>query len=173
MSDYDRTTRECPVTQLRPELLQAIRDYFQTHELGDLEAETLACCETVSTQKGAGRLPAWLTGELDTIIYMGTLLTSQWLIWVRSGDRSGSLLTAANLKDIQVKVFTSTLTKDSGLEIVGYLEGSKGRIRGYIGMGPELATQTFFEQVKQAIAKANPPTPSRLPQWLRSALPPS
>lgn len=173
MSDYTRTTRECPVTRLRSELLQAARDYFQAHELGDLEAETLMCCETVSRKKATGRLAAWLKGEMDTIIYTGTLLTSQWLIWVRSGDRSGNLLTAANLKDIQVEVFTSRLTRDSGLQVRGYLEDSKSRIQGYIGMGPEPATSKFCEQVQQAIAKVNPPpSPNRLPAWLSGLLPP-
>jgi hypothetical protein len=167
MSDYDRTTRECPVTQLRPELIQAIRDYFQAHKLGDLEAEILMCCETISRKKDASRLPPWLTGEMDTIIYTGTLLTSQRLIWVRSGDRSGCLLNAANLKDIQVKVFNSKLTKDSGLEVLGYLEGSQKRVQGHIGMGPEPVTYKFCEQVKQAIAKVNPPPPRRFLWWLK------
>jgi elongation factor P--beta-lysine ligase len=51
MSDYNRTTRECSVSQLRPELFQAIRAYFQEHQLGELETETLSCIETISQKK--------------------------------------------------------------------------------------------------------------------------
>ncbi len=166
MSDYNRTTRECPVSQLHPELLGAIQSYFLEHQLGDLETETLLCCETISTKKDFGKLSALLKGVLDTTIHMGMLLTSQQLIWVRKGDRSGILLTAANLKDIQVRAYTSMFTKDAGLEIFGYISDSKSNVRGYIGMGADAATQNFCEEVRKAIAEANPPTKNSLPKWL-------
>jgi hypothetical protein len=166
MSDYTRTTRECLVSQLHPELRQAIRNYFKEHDLGDLTAETLMCCETISEKKSAGRLVSWLNAELDTTIHMGMLLTSQWLIWVRSGDKSGTLLAAARLENISVREYYSMLTRDTGLEVIGYLEDSKSRVRGNIAMGPELVTQKFYEEVKQAIIKAKPPTQKGWPKWM-------
>ena len=166
MSDYRRITRECSLGQLRPELLHAVREYFQQHRLGDLETESLACCETISEKKGIGRLASLLGDDPDTIAYTGILLTSQWLIWARSGDQSGTVVTGANLKEIRVKMFTSRLSKDTGMEIAGYIGESKGRVRGYLGMGPELAAQKFCEQVQQAIIKLNPPVKRRLPRWL-------
>jgi len=166
MSDYNRTTRECPVSQLRPELLQAIRNYFQEHRLGVLEAEALMCCETISRTKSAGGLARLLKDEPDSTIHTGMLLTSQLLIWVRSGDQSGTLLTAANLKDIRVREHTSLLERDNGLEVFGYIGNSNRRVRGYIGMGPELAAQKFCDQVKQAITKVTPPAKKGLPRWL-------
>jgi len=39
VGDYMRSTRECAFGQLRPELVQAIRDYLQKHELGTIEAD--------------------------------------------------------------------------------------------------------------------------------------
>jgi hypothetical protein len=166
MSDYDRTTRECLVSQLDPEILQALRSYFLEHQLGNLEAETLLCCETISRKKKTGRLGSWLTATSDTTIHTGILLTSQWLIWVRRGDKSGTLLTAADLKHISVKPYTSLFAKDAGLEVFGYLEGSKGPIRGYIGMGPDVATQKFCDAVKQEITRLNPPNQKTWPKWL-------
>lgn len=167
MSDYNRTTRECPVSQLHPELLRAIQSYFMEHQLGDLETETLLCCETVSTKKDFGKLAALLKGALDTTIHMGMLLTSQQLIWVRKGDRSGILLTAANLKDIQVRAYSSILTKDTGLEIFGYIGDSNGNVRGYVGMGAEADAQKFCEEVRKAVANVQPPpAPKNLPKWL-------
>jgi hypothetical protein len=38
MSDYIRTTRECTLDSLRPELAVAIRKYIEKHELGDLKS---------------------------------------------------------------------------------------------------------------------------------------
>ena len=166
MSDYNRTTRECLVSQLRPELLQAIQNYFQEHKLGDLETEILICCETISKKKSTSRLVSWLNGESDTTIHTGMLLTPQWLIWVRSGDRSGLRMTAANLTAIQVKAYTSALTHDTGLEVFGYLGDSPSRVRGYIGLGADLAAQRFCEAVKQAIAKVNPPSKKGILHWL-------
>ena len=166
MSDYNRTTRECSVSQLHPELRQAIRRYFEEHELGDLEAETLMCCETLSEKKNISRLVSLLKGAEDTTIHTGMLLTSQWLIWVRRGDQSGTLLTAANLKEIQARAFTSILVKDTGLEIFGYIGDSKGKMRGYIGTGSELAAQKFCEEVQKAIANVTPPTQKGWPKWM-------
>ena len=166
MTTYDRATRECPVAELRPELYEAIRDYFKEQQLGDPETETIICCETTSTRKDAGRLPAWLDGGEPATSYTGMLLTSQRLVWVRSGADSGMVLTAAALKDIRVKAYTSPLTRDTGLEVCGFVEGSKGRVRGYIGMGPESAAQKFCEAVVKAVEAVNPPAKRRLFGWL-------
>jgi len=158
MSEYIRTTRECPVSQLQPDLLHAIQDYFQEHKLGALEAEILMCCETISKKKKACKMVSWLSSTSDTVIHTGMLLTSQWLIWVHHGDQSGTLLNAASLKLIRAGFYSSLFPKDVGLEIVGYIGEAKDRARGYIGMEDGLVTEKFCEAVKQAITKANPPT---------------
>ncbi len=166
MSEYIRTTRECSLKQLHPELLQAIQNYFLEHRLGSLEAEALMCCETISKKKDTEKKVSWLNGNFDITIYTGMLLTSEWLIWVHHGDQSGILLNAANLKQIRAEFYTSPLTKDAGLEIVGYIGDSKSRVRGYVGMGTEPAAQKFCEAVRQAIDKAPPPTKKGLFKWL-------
>jgi hypothetical protein len=166
MSEYIRTTRECSVSQLHPELLQAIRSYFQAHELGDVQAETLMCCETISTKESAGKIVSWLSGTLDTTIYTGMLLTSRWLVWVHYGDKSGIVVNAADLSKIRAGFYTSWFTKDASLEIVGYIGDVNARVHGYIGMGTELAAQKFCEEVKQATIKANPPTKKDFFKWL-------
>jgi hypothetical protein len=158
MSEYIRTTRECSVSQLHPELLQAIRNYFQERKLGILEDEALACCETISTKKSASKLVSWLNDNPDTTIYTGMLLTSQWLIWVHHGDQSGTLLNAADLREIQAEFQPSSFTKGAGLKVVGYIEGAKDRVQGHLGMGSDPAAQKFCVEVKQAITKINPPT---------------
>jgi hypothetical protein len=168
MSDYNRTTRECSVNQLHPELRQAIQRYFQEHELGDLETETLLCCETLSEKKNFDGLASLLKDAQDTTIHTGMLLTSQQLIWVRKGDQSETVLNAANLKEIQVRAYMSILTKDTGMEIFGFIGNSKIKARGYVGMGEELAAQKFCAEVSKAISEAQPPPPPqrKLPKWL-------
>jgi hypothetical protein len=163
MSEYIRTTRECSVTDLHPEIFQAIGMYFQEHKIGHLQAETIACCETISEKK---KKESWLSGKQDRIIYTGMVLTSEWLIWVHYGDRSGIRLNAANLKEIGAGYHTSLLTKDAGLEIAGYIGDTKARVRGYVAMGADPAAEKFCEEVKQAILKINPPEPSKPFKWL-------
>jgi hypothetical protein len=166
MSEYKRTTRECPVRQLHAEVLQAFRKYFEEHQLGKLEAETLGCCETISMKKKVDGLFSWLNASADTTIHMGIILAADRLIWARRGDKSGTRLTAAHLNQISVQEHTSFFSDDQGLDIIGYVEGSNSAIRGYIGMGPELATQKFCDEVKQAIAKVNPPIKKGWPKWM-------
>jgi hypothetical protein len=165
MSDYNRATRECLVSQLQPELFTAVRKHFQEHKLGDLETETLLCYETTSTKKSANKLISWLNDGLDTTVHTGILFTSQWLIWVRSGDKSGIQLASANLKQISVRVYASLFTRDSGLEISGHIEGSKGMMRGVIAMESIDAAQKFCDEVNQAILKVNPPAPKNISRW--------
>ena len=164
MSDYIRFTRECSFDQLRPELARTIREYAQNHrELGNVEVEVLMCCETTSERKRMGALAALMEGASDTILYTGMLVTPQWLIWARNGDQSGIVVSSAKLQDVRVRPFASRLVKDTGMEVSGYIGDSKGRVRGYIGMGPEPAAQEFCEQVQKAIEKASPkPAKKRL-----------
>jgi hypothetical protein len=166
MSAYIRTTRECSVSQLHPALLQAIQNYFQEHALGNLQADVVMCCETISRKKNAGKTVSWLDGRPDTIIYMGMLLTSQWLIWIHHGDQSGTRVNTASLNEIQAEFHTPLFTKDAGLRIVGFVGDDNTHIHGYIGMGRDLAAQKFCEEVRQAIIKANPPAQKDIFKWL-------
>jgi hypothetical protein len=77
------------------------------------------------------------------------------LIWARYGDHTGATVSSAKLQEVRVRPFVSRLMQDSGLEVSGYIRDSKGRVRGYIGMGPEPAAQKFCERVQEAIDKIN------------------
>ncbi len=165
MSDYIRTTRECPVRQLRPELFLAVRNHFQEHGLGDLETESLLCYETTSRKKDANRLVSWLNSGLDTTFHQGMLFTSQWLIWVRSGDKSGVQLSSADLREISVRVSASMLTRDVGVEVAGHIEGFAGMMRGVIAMESLSVAEKFCDEVNQAIIKVNPPVQKSISRW--------
>lgn len=166
MSDYNRTTRECTVSQLHPEVFLVLRDYFQKQSLGDVEAQAMLCCETISTKKPDGGLFSRWSPSMDDTIYTGIVLTSDRLVWARNGDKTGSVVSAANLNNISVSTYKSMFVNDTGLEIVGYIGDSKLVIRGYVGMGPEADAQKFCDEVKQAINKINPPKPRTWPKWM-------
>jgi hypothetical protein len=166
MSDYIHTTRECSVSELHPELLQAIQNYFQEHAVGNLQSDVVMCCETVSSRKNGSMAASWLDGRPNTTIYTGMVLTSQWFIWVHHGDQSGTQVHAASLNEIQAEFYTPLFSKDAGLRIVGFVGEDNAHVRGYIGMGNNPAAQKFCEEVKQAILKANPPTRRDFFKWL-------
>jgi hypothetical protein len=165
MSGYTRTTRECPVGQLHPGLAQAIREYFQTHLLGDAETETRLCCETISERRDSGKLVSILEGEGDTTSHLAILMTSDWLIWALSGDRSGTVVSGAKLKVIRVKVLQAKQSKDMQLEVDGFVNNSKEYVRGALELGPEAAAQRFCEKVEKAVLKENPPAKRKSLRW--------
>lgn len=159
MSDYHRYTRECAFSQFRSELIKAIRDYNQDHHLGDIETEALMCCQTTSEKKPPGFWASLLGDEPDKVYHTGMLVTPKWLVWARSGDKSGTVVSAAKLKDIQVKAFASRLLKDKGLEVYGMIGEARERMRGYIALGVEEAGQKFCEIVRQAVEETRQQTP--------------
>jgi hypothetical protein len=164
MSDYTRSTIECSVRQLRPELRRAIDEYFEKHTLGDTETETVLCCETVSERKEPNWLASLLGEKAGSPVYTATLLTATELIWARGELQGDIIVTGADLKFIRANPYTSMFINDTGLQISGII--GSGTMSGYIGMGPEPAAQNFCEEVQQAIAKINPSSTRKWPSWM-------
>jgi hypothetical protein len=161
MSVYVRTTRECLVNHIQPALFQAVREYFQTHQLGDPETGGRVCCETIAEKSSDGnlfsRLASSMEGNPDTTIHLAILLTEDWLVWVRSGNQSGTVVNGARLKMIRVKAYVSRRTKAMELEVSGFINDTKEVVRGNLQMGPEPAAQKMCDEVLQAVNKVNPP----------------
>ncbi len=138
--------------------MQAMRDYFENQKLVGIETAILMCCETTSEKKapnGSRGVLAFLEGEdPDTTVYTGMFVTPEWLVWARVGNKSGTLVTSADLRNVKVKPFSSRFTEDTGLEVSGFIGDSPGRVKGYIGMGPEEAARKFCDEAVQAAEKA-------------------
>jgi hypothetical protein len=167
LSGTIRTTRICSVNQFHPKLRQAFQDYFQAHNFGNLDLEAILCCETLTDRTGRSRLTAWLEGYPDEKDYLGLVLTEQYLLWARTGERSGTIAAGVELKNIRVDRYESRLPRESGLDIYGFLLDSKGRIRGKLALGPEEAAVRFCEQTYEAAEKQKPPPKKRQIPWLK------
>jgi hypothetical protein len=165
MSDYTRSTIECSVKQLRPELRRALDEYFQRKSLGDIETETLLCCETVSERKEPNWFASLFGEKVGPPIYTAVLLTSAYLIWARGTLQSDIRVTGAELKFIRVKPYSSMFFSDTGLQVSGIVENS-ATANGYIGMGPEPVAQKFCEEVQKAIVRINPSVGRKWPSWM-------
>ena len=156
MGDYQRSTRECPFSQLRPEISAAIRAHAQQHELGDVEREAVLCCETANEKtKKSGLLSRLAGGDPDPVHYVGVVLTPRHLIWARSGAKYSMAVMSARLGDVEMEDYENTpayrLVPDSGLEVLGVFTGGIERAQAFIGFGPEPAAENVKSRLKEAI----------------------
>lgn len=154
MREYQRTTRECSVAELRPELAKAIREYAVKHDLGDVEAELIICCETTSERLKKGLLSR-LFGDPDALHHTAMLLTPGLLIWGTTGDRRGTSIVSARLADIEVRDYDSSLIEDSGLDIFGFLNQSSERVHAFIGLGEGEAAERFRRALKERVVQSS------------------
>jgi hypothetical protein len=157
LNNYKRSTRACNFEELQTTLQQALRAYFSQHELTDVEAQILMCCETLSERQNTSALATLLGEDPDRVYYLAALVTPEWLVWARSGDHTKTTVVAARLKDIHVKQMVSLLLKDNGIDIDGFVDGFFSKIHGYIGLGPEPAAEEFWKALEQAHKAVNPP----------------
>jgi hypothetical protein len=134
-----------------------MRAYFSAHELSGLEAQIIMCCETRSERQKTSSLATLLGEDRDLVYYLAAFVTSEWLVWARSGDHTKTTVVAARLKDIHVKPQASLLLKDTGIHIEGFVDGFFSKIHGYISLGPEPAAEEFWKAVEQAVDAVNPP----------------
>jgi hypothetical protein len=165
MSSYIRSTRECTLSQLHPMLSQALREYFQTHGLGDPDTEIRFCCETFSGKHSPGKLASFLEDGSDTTSHLALLLTTDWFIWASTGDRSGTVVFGTRLKGLQVKAFIAKRTNNMQLEVLGMIGGTRDLAKGILEMGPEPAAQKFCEEVIQSVNKVTPPAKKGRLRW--------
>ena len=161
MFGYARTTRICPVSQIHPDLARVIREFFQTHQLGDAESETVQCCETISTRPPPNRLVGMLDGNPDNTIHLAIVLGADWLVWARNGDQTGTIVTGAKLQVLKAKIYVRRNSKNMELEISGFMAGTKEYMRGTLELGPDADAQKFCEAVVAAILKAKPPSKTK------------
>lgn len=157
MSPYIRHTRTCTVEELQPALKRALRAYFLTLELTDVENQIILCCETSAERQKASGLAALLGEDGDALFYLAALVTPDWLIWARTNQNAEPTVVAARLKQVHVKLHTSVLSQDAGLDVEGFVEGGLSKVRGQLAFGPESAAQEFCQAAERANLAVNPP----------------
>ncbi len=152
MGDYKRTTRECTLDTMRPELSAAIRAHVEKYNLGDILSAPAACIETTSEKIKKG-----LFGGAETI-YTGAVLTQGWLVWATFGTKAPMGVLSARLNQITVQDFAKSkfaqLAPDTGIEVNGLTTDSPEAGSAFIGLEENAAGRTFREAVIAAVQKA-------------------
>jgi hypothetical protein len=157
MSHYQRTTRECTLAELRPELAEAIRVYAQRQQWDNLEAEVVACCETTTERTSTNRLDAWLNGSAATISHLALVATPQRLIWAYGSDRARAGAASAQYQEMRLKIFRPKLTAGIAVDIYARMDGTREKTGGRFMLDDSPAAREFCEAVRRATA------PLRLP----------
>ena len=153
MNAYTRSTSECAFSDLRPELLAAIREHVQKYKLEDIESSLLICCETTSTIQKTGLF----TSDPKTTI-TGMLVTNQLLIWTNGKKRDKPIVRSALLRNIDTQDFENTamyqVNPDSGLNVTGRYTDVTKQGQAFIGLGTDPDGEKFRQVLQHAIQKA-------------------
>ena len=157
MSNYRRTTRECTLDQLRPELAEAVRAYAQRQQWDNLEAEVLACCETTAERISTNRLDAWLNSSTPAVTHLALITTADRLIWAYSRDSANTGAASAQYKDMRLKIFRPKHTPDFTVDIYARMDGTREKTGGRFMLGSSPDAQKFCEAVMRATDTLYPP----------------
>jgi hypothetical protein len=157
MSDYRRTTRECTLNRLRPELARAIRDHARQQQWDNLEADVLMCCETTAEKISTDRLDAFLHSDIDSITYLALIATPLRLIWAHSGAHTATGAASAQYKDMRLKIFRPKHTQDIAIEIYARMDGTREKAGGRMMLDSSPTAQKFCDAVMRATDILYPP----------------
>ncbi len=151
MSEYQRTTRECTLGNMQPELATALKTYIEKHDRADVTTSMLMSCETISTKQTKK-----LFRTTTEVIVSGVILTPKWLIWA-SGEGGGKVgVLSARLQNLKIEDYEQSnmykMIPDSGLNVLG-LASADGISSIFIGLGPEPASQKFRTMLREAMAQ--------------------
>ncbi len=152
MSDWKRVTAEIPLVQAPAEVMAAIQQHIELYHLGDILADPLICIQTDAERPRKGFFGS--TESNRTV----AVLTSHWLLWVVSGNKTPVTVTSARLSDIVIQDYASTpfakMVPDSGIQVSGKFTDVAENSSAFIGLEHNEAGQKFKEQAVSAAQNA-------------------
>ncbi len=151
MGEYKRSTRECTLEDMRPELKAAINEHIERDGLEDVIDAAIYCCETVSTREKKK-----LFGSKTEVEISSAVLTPKWLITAGGREKGDIGVLSARLQELRIQDYEKTkmyaMMADTGLDVYGF-PSATGPASVFIGLGPEPAAQRLREMLKEAMAK--------------------
>ncbi len=150
--EWSRKSRICSVSQLQPELIQAVRRKADDAELGRVEADVLFCVETES-EKIKKNIFSSLAGFKDKVIYNAALVTPDWFIMAYYGEKTGGFATFYYYEKMEVNSLRPGMIDDCGLEIIAQGHGVLQRGMFFVGLENQLIANQLKEELRAAIAK--------------------
>lgn len=152
MSDWKRSTKEIRFESLPPEMVAAINQHIERHNLDSILSDTLMCIQTDSEKVKKG-----LFGKAETV-KVGAMVTPHWLVWAIQGKNTRTAVLSAQLINLIVQDYSQTsfakLIPDSGIEVSGMFTDAGESISAFIGLEENAAGNKFTETVIRATQAA-------------------
>lgn len=152
MSDWKRSTKEIRFESLPPEMVAAINQHIERHNLDSILSDTLMCIQTDSEKVKKG-----LFGKAETV-KVGAMVTPHWLVWAIQGKNTRTAVLSAQLINLIVQDYSQTsfakLIPDSGIEVSGMFTDAGESISAFIGLEENAAGNKFTEKVIRATQAA-------------------
>lgn len=152
MSDWKRTTKEVPFERLPPEMVFAINQHIEKHNLGPILSDALMCVQTDSEKLKKG-----LFGGAETA-RMGIIVTPRWLIWAINGTKIQTVVLSTQLISVTMQDYAQTpfakMIPDSGIQVSGMFTDASESASAFIGLDESMAGQKFREVVIKAAQDA-------------------
>lgn len=152
MSDWKRMTNEIPLEALRPEMVTAIQNHLEQHNLGSILSDTLIVIQTDSEKVKKG-----IFAGAETV-YTGVVLTPRWLVWANSGTKTQTTVLSAQLRDIIVQDYAQTqfakMIPDLGIQVSGRFTHVSENVSAFIGADNSAAGKRFKEIAIRAVQDA-------------------
>jgi hypothetical protein len=140
---WRRQTRVCASIDLQPELLAAVRDHVQLHEIEDAEAKALVCFETTSERIGRPGLLERMAGGGNRTLVQAVIVTPTRLVWAQRSERDEAFARSELLAGLEVTDYEKgagfALIPDHGVEVHGVHadQGRLGTLFFGLGEGPD------------------------------------
>jgi hypothetical protein len=149
MGDWNRTTRECTLDSMRPDLSAAIRAHVEKYNLGDILSAPAMCIETISEKTKKG-----LFGSAETV-YTGAVLAQGWLVWAAGELKAPIGVLSARLNQITVQDYAKSdfakMVPDTGIDVHGQYTNISKAGSVFIGLEENAAGRKFREAVIAAV----------------------
>jgi hypothetical protein len=152
VSDWKRITTDVPLEDLPPEMIFAINQHIEQHNLGPILSDRLMCIRTDSE-----KIKKSLFGGAE-VVKVGAIVTPRWLIWAIQGTKTRTAILSAQLINITIQDYAKTLftrmIPDSGIEVSGLFTDAGESSSAFIGLGEGTAANEFKEIVLKAAQDA-------------------
>ena len=154
MSDYNRSSQEIKIEDLKPEIKDVIAKHLEQYNLGPLLNDAFFCIETRSDKIKKGLF----AGPLPKLVISMEILTPRWLIQVLQIDTQPAYANSAQLRDLAISDYEKnpmySRLPDNGLEVTGMFTGSSESGTRFFGLGKEDAGEKFKSLLIEAVQKA-------------------
>ncbi|WP_128377007.1 hypothetical protein [Streptomyces cavernae] len=162
---YKRGSRHCGPDEIEPGVRDAIAAHAETQLLGDVFANAVACCATVSTRLYKPTLRSRLKGlaDPDPEHHTTALFTPHHLVVAVTRTSTGTVVLSARLDDLAVSPHSALaervagrlrVPEDSGVNITAPWSGRPERGSYHVALGDDADGRAFLQALRQAITAA-------------------